>query len=117
MTDLTKIKTPFGLLDEDTQRALKECGGPWEIFIGSGWEPVDNLPTWVGRASTYRQAEKRETVTYVAHAWIVVEREWGVYPFASIGDRNINGTSTATLINGKPVRIVWTADGYDGDGE
>lgn len=48
MTDLTKITTPFGLLDAETQKALQEHCGPFEFYdyrglwsdIGSGeWFP------------------------------------------------------------------------------
>ena len=37
MMDLTKITTPFGLLDAETQEALKAHGGPYEYFNGSQW--------------------------------------------------------------------------------
>jgi hypothetical protein len=52
MTDLTKITTPYGFLDEATQKALRECGGPYQIVCGWGWDDADN-PAWVG-GSTYR---------------------------------------------------------------
>ncbi len=39
--DLTKITTPFGLLDEATQKALRECGGPYEW-----WTEGKNGPVW-----------------------------------------------------------------------
>lgn len=42
MTDLTKIDRPFGLLDEATQKALRECGGPWEYYGSCGWEKSAN---------------------------------------------------------------------------
>jgi hypothetical protein len=32
MIDLTKITTPFGLLDPETQEALKAHGGPYERY-------------------------------------------------------------------------------------
>lgn len=32
MIDLTKITTPFGLLDKETQDALRAHGGPYEWF-------------------------------------------------------------------------------------
>lgn len=52
MTDLTKITTPFGLLDEETQAALKAHGGPFEILNHRGvWRKVD--PSW-SQYSTYR---------------------------------------------------------------
>jgi hypothetical protein len=40
MTDLTAITTPFGLLDRETQEALKAHGGPYEAFFqnaGKDW--------------------------------------------------------------------------------
>lgn len=38
MTDLTKITTPFGLLDEATQNALLAHGGPYEVWShGARW--------------------------------------------------------------------------------
>jgi hypothetical protein len=39
MTDLTKVNVPFGLLDEETQTALREHPGPIEVWSGfGGWE-------------------------------------------------------------------------------
>lgn len=35
--DLTAITTPFGLLDEATQEALRAHGGPYEWFDGEVW--------------------------------------------------------------------------------
>lgn len=36
--DLTKITTPFGLLDETTRKALRECGGPYEwLELNGEW--------------------------------------------------------------------------------
>ena len=66
MTDLTKITTPFGLLDEETQRALKECGGPWELLGDDGWFDT-GTPLFAG-GNTYRQ--KPQPREYVA--WGVV---------------------------------------------
>lgn len=50
--DLTKITTPFGLLDEETQDALKAWPHGVECFDYSGWEAV-HWPTWAGQL-TYR---------------------------------------------------------------
>lgn len=48
MTDLTAITTPFGLLDRETQEALKAHGGPWEVYFYPGeWQPM-SLPNWNG---------------------------------------------------------------------
>lgn len=39
MTDLTAITTPYGLLDPETQEALKAHGGPYECYtLGSEGE-------------------------------------------------------------------------------
>lgn len=47
MTDLTAITTPFGLLDRETQEALKAHGGPWEFYANCGdWLEVVNPPAW-----------------------------------------------------------------------
>ena len=49
MTDLTAITTPFGLLDRETQEALKAHGGPYELWRGSLWgdvEPHDDFDSW-----------------------------------------------------------------------
>lgn len=37
MQDLTKITTPFGLLDAETQEAMLAHGGPYEMFGPNGW--------------------------------------------------------------------------------
>lgn len=48
VVDLTAITTPFGLLPDDVQEALRDHGGPWEAFCrecGSAyeWRSSDNL--------------------------------------------------------------------------
>jgi len=59
--DLTAITTPLGLLDEATQKALKDDGGPYEFYNGDRWFERD--PLWY-RTGTYRKkpAPKVETV-------------------------------------------------------
>ena len=53
MTDLTAITTPFGLLDRETQEALKSHGGPWEFLnISGNWDELES-PAWQAN-STYR---------------------------------------------------------------
>ena len=44
-TDLTAITTPFGLLDDATQAALKAHGGPYVCYRHTGWVSVDE-PVW-----------------------------------------------------------------------
>lgn len=48
MTDLTAITTPFGLLDADTQAALKAHGGPYEWWHGVDWFTSERRPAWAG---------------------------------------------------------------------
>lgn len=51
--DLTKVNVPFGLLDRETQEALKAHGGPWETYNGAdGWDEI-SWPQWVD-LTTYR---------------------------------------------------------------
>lgn len=45
MKDLTKIKTPFGLLGKKTRKALRAHGGPYEFYSGGKWRSGEN-PTW-----------------------------------------------------------------------
>lgn len=48
MTDLTDLKTPFGLLDRETQEALKAHGGPYEWFSSyEGWQDCNLMPAYV----------------------------------------------------------------------
>lgn len=52
--DLTKITTPFGLLDEATQKALKEHGGPYERYTDDGkWVAWPGTEIW-WKAAIYR---------------------------------------------------------------
>ncbi len=57
MTDLTQITTPFGLLDEGTKAALRNCGGPyqWWRWETQTWRdvPVLEIPKW-SRNAVYR---------------------------------------------------------------
>ena len=51
--DLTAITTPFGLLDEATQEALRAHGGPYECYGGAGWWLMRYEPIWAP-FETYR---------------------------------------------------------------
>lgn len=56
MTDLTDLKTPFGLLDRETQEALMAHGGPYEYWYWAhdDWRIPDNdEPIW-HKATVYR---------------------------------------------------------------
>jgi hypothetical protein len=66
--DLTKITTPYGLLDEATQKALKEHGAPIEYYSGAaGWE-ISLEPCWC------------DEVTYRVKPQPPKPREWWVHP-------------------------------------
>lgn len=53
MADLTAITTPFGLLDPETQEALKAHGGPYQAyFFMKGWTDWE-CPNWDNHI-TYR---------------------------------------------------------------
>jgi hypothetical protein len=73
MTDLTKITTPIGLLDDETQKALMkhlESGGSLEVFTPHGWESA-----WRKRfswAETYRAAPARQ----LEIPWHVIKDEF-----------------------------------------
>jgi hypothetical protein len=52
--DLTKITTPFSLLDTATQEALKAHGGPYQYVNYKGkWREIEDGPSWAPDA-TYR---------------------------------------------------------------
>ena len=67
--DLTAITTPFGLLDAETQEALKAHGGPYEWYAScDGW--AEWTPNW-DWPNTYRvkpaPPKPRERWAYGAH--------------------------------------------------
>jgi len=41
--DLTAIPTPYGLMDAETQAALKEHGGPYQCFDDPEWADRDSI--------------------------------------------------------------------------
>lgn len=57
--DLTKIDRPFGMLDEDTQKRLKNCGRV-QRFTGSEWVETTFA---LHPQRTYRQKPVPKTVT------------------------------------------------------
>jgi hypothetical protein len=52
MIDLTKIEKPFGLLDKETQSALRVYKGTIEMYGSKGWASID-CPGFYNTA-TYR---------------------------------------------------------------
>ena len=69
MIDLTKIATPFGLLDAETQEALRAHGGPYEVYRSLGWGDV--LQPSFDAIYAYRvkpaRPKPRECWSYGAH--------------------------------------------------
>ena len=76
MTDLTKITTPYGLLDDETKEALKAHGGPYEFwgFSQAKWFPSN--PSW-HRGIIYRVAHDKDTINWdhVADKFICMARD------------------------------------------
>lgn len=73
MTDLTKITTPFGLLDAETQAALKAWPHGVEVWIsGDAWADC-RRPGWHDR-DVYRA--KPAPVTKPSIDWSHVAPEW-----------------------------------------
>lgn len=68
--DLTKIEKPFGLLDDETQAAMKAHGGPYEVFGGEDWH--EGPPSW-SNTLAYRVKPKPARKT--------------VYPWDALDDR------------------------------
>jgi hypothetical protein len=69
--DLTKITTPFGLLDAETQDALRQAYSDnigVQLYTSRGWINLMGSPSWYG-SSTYRIKPEPE----------VVSRWWNVY--------------------------------------
>ena len=82
MTDLTKITTPFGLLDEETQEALRNCDGPWEVFWETQWRLIQK-PNW-SSAFAYRQTPL--PTTYPKIPWEHVDEKWQFWARDESGD-------------------------------
>ena len=59
--DLTAITTPFGLLDRETQEALKAHGGQLQYFCaGAYWLDQSGLPQWFPELAYRVKPEPRE---------------------------------------------------------
>lgn len=67
MTDLTNITTPLGLLEPETEEALRAHGGPYEFFNASGqWIPKYH-EGWQPNA-VYRVVKPKPT-PLIVHDW------------------------------------------------
>lgn len=67
MTDLTKIDTPFGLLDKATQDALRCAEGEFEIYTTGGWACLNWKPTWSSTVAYRQKPEPVRVVRCLAH--------------------------------------------------
>ena len=97
MTDLTKITTPYGLLDDGTKEALEAHGGPYEVWGAySGW--TEKAPKWY-KEDVYRVAPPaKDTINWdhVADQFICMarDRDGGVYFYG---------------ISPRPAQTIWQA--------
>ena len=69
--DLTNITTPFGLLNETTQEALKTHEGPWEMYDIGGWT-LNPKPMW-SKCRVYRVKRMPVVVKQKVHQAL-----WGI---------------------------------------
>jgi hypothetical protein len=75
MQDLTKITTPFGLLDEETRQALVAHGGPYEFFTYNGdW--VEDVNFTGLPAKTYRVKPQPLTKPTIDWSHVAPEYKW-----------------------------------------
>ncbi|MDI9407832.1 MAG: hypothetical protein QM523_01135 [Candidatus Pacebacteria bacterium] len=100
MTDLMKNTTAFGLMGKETQDAMQNCGGPWEIYTTAGWADTRE-PRWVWYM-TYRQ--KPPALTPDSIDWGAVHKD-----FICMARYE---TGSAWLFKDKPRldRYIWLAD-------
>jgi hypothetical protein len=74
MQDLTKITTPFGLLDEETRQALVAHGGPYEHWHGTtGWFETQKSPN---HFATFVYRVKPQPLTKPTIDWSHVAPEY-----------------------------------------
>lgn len=76
MTDLTKITTPFALLDGETRKALKAHGGPYEYWSFNRAKWASASTCWdIG--IIYRVAHEKDTISWdhVADEFICMARD------------------------------------------
>ena len=102
MTDLTKIEKPFGFLDNETQQALRNHGGPYERYSEDGdW--VGIFPSWL-KNSCYRVKTQPLTKPSIDWSHVADKYKWLA----------IDENKSAYLYIDKPLthnmRKVWTAD-------
>lgn len=80
--DLTAIKTPFGLLDRETQEALKAHGGPYE-YLNSRceWKDTPKCDDVPGYAHRVKPAPPKPRTGYVSprHFYESLEAFWDDY--------------------------------------
>jgi hypothetical protein len=69
--------TAFGWMDEiyglGTAKALQECGGPWECWIGSSWEPKSL--TYFNPSLAYRKKPAPKKPIWLKELWMNVDAD------------------------------------------
>lgn len=101
MTNLTKITTPFGLLEEETQEALKAHGGPWEYYDGHSWST--RIEPLFARSCVYRV--KPQPMTKPSIDWLHVAPQ---YKWLA---RDRNGSTWLFIEKPKITSKLWVAGG------
>ena len=112
MIDLTKIEKPYGLLDKETQDALKahsENGGEIQRYYQRGWMRLV-AQAW-DHAFVYR-AKPEPVVKEYTHRQRIQDSAGYFEPMLSGNCEHgwVDGTTKLTIIDGKPARLVWEAD-------
>ena len=97
--DLTKITTPFGLLDTETQDALRRAfhdGAKIDYWSGDEWAQLDDDPCFFGRA-TYRVRPEPERPP-IELPWEVIDKKfkWAAQ------DANLCGLQEITVFTHEP---------------
>lgn len=102
MTDLTKITTPFGLLDPETQKALRDWPHGVEVWCGGMWQIIQSSP--VNPDFTYRARPAPLTKPSIDWSHIAPEWKWLA----------VDGDGKAAIYTHEPYKgkTMWDYPGY-----
>ena len=78
--DLTQITCPFGMLDDDTQKRLKDCGKVEVYDVNGNWR-FDPKPSFI-LLGTYRAKPKQKRLL----EWVHWHNKWGASVEESLND-------------------------------
>jgi hypothetical protein len=100
MTDLTAITTPYGLLNEATQKALREHGGPYELWSHrSGWFTAPPIVRFDAPEMVYRV---KPTPPQPREWWLRDNKmlgEWTVYDMSYFETPPVDAIHVREVIN------------------